>query len=43
MDEKTMLEIAEKIKNGTATKEEILVFTKEFEKLLESMNNDLKS
>ena len=43
MDEKTMLEIAEKIKNKTATKEEILSFTKEFNNLLEEMKGDLSA
>jgi len=41
MDEKTMLEIAEKIKNKTATEEEILTFTKEFAKLLEDIKDTL--
>lgn len=43
MDEKTMLEIAEKIKNETATEEEIITFKEEYAKLLEGINNDLKS
>lgn len=43
MDEKTMLEIAEKIKNKTATEEEIVAFKEEFAKLLEEINDDLKS
>lgn len=38
-----MLEIAEKIKNKTANKEEILAFTKEFNKLLEGIKEDLKA
>jgi len=41
MDEKTMLEIAEKIKNKTATEEEIIIFTKEFTKLLKEVKKDL--
>ncbi|MFA6392914.1 MAG: hypothetical protein WCW54_02430 [Candidatus Paceibacterota bacterium] len=43
MDEKTMLEIAAKIKNKTATKEEVTAFTKEFTKLLEEIKEDLKT
>lgn len=42
MDEKTMLEIAEKIKNKTATEEEMVIFKEEFAKLLEKMNKDLQ-
>lgn len=33
--------IAEKIKNKTATEEEVLVFMKEFNELLSSINDDL--
>jgi len=40
MDEKKMEEIAEKIKNKTATEEEILVFTKEFNKILENLSEE---
>lgn len=36
-----MLEIAEKIKNKTATEEEIASFTKEFAKLLEDIKDTL--
>lgn len=43
MDEKTMLELADKIKNKTATEEEIAAFQKEFVKLLDGINDDLKS
>lgn len=42
MDEKTMLEIAEKIKNKIATEQEILAFTKEFTKLLQDMKDALE-
>lgn len=38
-----MLAIAEKIKSKTATKEEILAFTKEFTKLLSEIKKDLKT
>lgn len=38
-----MLEIAEKIKNKTATEKEILAFIKEFNKLLEEMKEDLSA
>ncbi|MFA6355011.1 MAG: hypothetical protein WCW65_01120 [Candidatus Paceibacterota bacterium] len=41
MDEKTMDLIAEKIKNKTATEEEILAFIKEYNNLLEKVNNEL--
>lgn len=41
MDKKTMLEIAEKIKNKTATEPEILAFTKEFNNLLEEIKEKL--
>ncbi len=36
-----MLEIAEKIKNKTATQEEVASFTKEFSKLLKEIKDDL--
>ena len=42
MDEKTMLELADKIKNGTATQEEMVIFKEEFAKLLAKMNDDLQ-
>jgi len=35
-----MEEIAEKIKNQTATEEETLFFTKEFNKILEDMSKE---
>ena len=38
-----MLEIAEKIKNKTASEEEILAFTKEFNKLLIKVKEDLSA
>lgn len=40
MDDKKMEEIAEKIKNKTATEEEILAFTKEFNKILEDLSKE---
>lgn len=43
MDEKTMLEIAEKIKNKTATEEEIASFIKEFTELLKGIKDDLSA
>lgn len=41
MDKNTMLAIAEKIKDKTATEEEIIAFTNEFTKLLSEINKDL--
>jgi|GEM_PF-2076020 len=41
MDDTKMIEIAEKIKNKTATEEEILAFTKEFNRVLEELNSSL--
>lgn len=43
MDEKTMLVIAEKIKNKTATKEEIADFLEEYNKTLEEIKKDLET
>jgi len=43
MDEKTMLEIAEKMKNGTATDEEKIAFIKEFNRLLKDIKDDLSN
>ena len=37
MDEKELMVIADKIKNKTATEEEILAFTEEFNKVLGEM------
>jgi hypothetical protein len=41
MDEKTMLVVAEKIKNKTATKEETEAFLEEFNKALEDVKDIL--
>ena len=41
MDEKELMVIADKIKNKTATEEEILAFTEEFNKVLGEMKEDL--
>jgi hypothetical protein len=43
MDEKTMLEIAEKIKNNTATKDEIIAFTKEYSKIVKELKEELSA
>jgi hypothetical protein len=43
MDENIMKEIAEKIKNKTATEEEILAFTKEFNSILSEVKDDLSA
>ena len=42
MDEKELAALAEKVKAGTATKEETLTFHKELEKLLSEMKELLK-
>jgi len=41
MSEKELLVIADKIKNKTATQEEILAFTEEFRKVLEEVKTNL--
>jgi len=41
MSEKELLVIADKIKNKTATQEEILIFTEEFRKVLEEVKVNL--
>lgn len=41
MDEKTLLEIAEKIKNKTATDEEVTLFMAELKKILAEIKDDL--
>ncbi len=43
MDEKTMLVIADKIKNKTATKEEITAFLEEYNKTLKEIKEDLEA
>lgn len=42
MTNEEMLAIADKIKNKTATKEEILAFTKEYSQLVNEIKEDLK-
>ena len=43
MDEEKMKEIAEKIKNKTATEEELFAFVEEYTKILNKVNEELKS
>lgn len=41
MENEKMLEVAEKIKNNTATEEEITQFTKDLAALIGSIKNDI--
>ena len=41
MNEEKMLEVAEKIKEGTATEEEVIQFTKDLTALLGSIRKDI--
>ncbi len=41
MNNEEMMAIAEKIKNGTATQEELVEFSKSFSDLMSSLKNDL--
>lgn len=41
MENEKMLEVAEKIKNNTATEEEITQFTKDLAELIGSIKNDI--
>ena len=41
MENEKMLEVAEKIKNGTATEEEVTQFTKDLTSLLSGIRKDI--